>query len=514
MNGGEAVVRTLAGGGVDVCFMNPGTSEMQFVAALERVPELRAVLTLFEGVATGAADGYARMAGKPAATLLHLGPGLANGLANLHNANRAQVPIVNIVGDHATYHRHYESPLASDVAGYARQASSWIRTASHARTAGSDTAAAISASREGSGRIATLIVPADCAWTEGAFPEPVSPPTPPAKVDEATIAAVAEALASAEPAMLLVAGAASSERGLLTAGRIAARTGARLAIPTFVARIPRGAGAVAVERVPYRADHAVRFLERVRHLVLVGAAAPVSFFAYPGKASWLTPADVRMTMLARPEHDAVDALERLADRLDATSNAPVQEPRRPELPTGKLTPASALQAVAALLPEGCIVVDEAVSYFAQAWSATEGAARHDLLMVTGGAIGDGMPLSVGAAVACPGRRVVTLQSDGSAAYTLQALWTQAREGLDVTTILLANRAYGILKAEYRLMHGGADAGPLVEHALSLTPPDLDWVALARGMGVPASRPDTAEGFATSMRAALASAGPSLIEVVL
>src|SRR6202453_4270285 len=168
MNGAESLIRTLLGAGVEVCFANPGTSEIHLVAALDHMPEVRCVLGLFEGVVTGAADGYARMKEKPACTLLHLGPGLGNGLANLHNASRAQVPIVNIIGQHARYHLLYDAPLTSDIEAIARPYSKWLRTPSAASAIGRDAAEALVAARTAPGQIATLVVPADVAWTDGA----------------------------------------------------------------------------------------------------------------------------------------------------------------------------------------------------------------------------------------------------------------------------------------------------------------------------------------------------------
>jgi acetolactate synthase-1/2/3 large subunit len=517
MKGAEALLRTLVAGGVDVCFTNPGTSEMQFVAALDRVPEMRAILTLFEGVASGAADGYARMTGRPAATLLHLGPGLANGLANFHNAMRARVPIVNIVGDHATTHRHYDAPLTSDITGYARQVSGWIRSTSHAQTIAHDTAAAIAAARQAPGQIATLITPADCTWDDGASPAPVDAPHPQARVDQETITSIAKVLRSGEPALLLMAGAALLEDGAFQVGRIAAKTGARIAGITLLTRASRGAGRVVIERLPYAVKEAMQFLEGTRHLILVGANAPVSFFAYPDKPSWLTPPGAQIHTLARPDHDLVDGLARLADELGAPKAPPLQQPtpRQPEAtPTGPLTPESIGHAVGALLPEGCIVCDEAITAGFAAWPATAGAPPHDWLLNTGGAIGCGMPLAIGAAVACPDRKVLNLQADGSAAYTLQALWTQAREQLDVTTVIFANRVYRILEIEYQQTGSGTQPGPQSQRMMSIGQPDIDWVSLAKGLGVPATRADTAESFTNALRKALATPGPTLVEAVL
>lgn len=514
MKGAEALLRTLVAGGVDVCFTNPGTSEMQFVAALDDVRQMRAVLTLFEGVASGAADGYARMAGKPAATLLHLGPGMANGLANLHNAQRARVPMVNIVGDHATSHRQYDAPLTSDIAGYAAQVSGWVRNVSHVQTMGSDTAAAVAAARQMPGQIATLITPADCTWLEGATPGVVSEPSAPPPVEEGAVAAAAAALRSGEPALLLLGGAALQEGALFDAARVAAGAGARISAPTFFARLPRGAGRVALERLPYPIDQAVAFMQGVRHVILAGADAPVAFFAYPGKPSWLTPEGAQLHVLARPEHDLPDALARLAEAVGGTTKPCVQERSLLDLPTGALTPEAVCQAVAALLPEGCVVVEEALSSMMTAWHTTVGCAPHDWLVLTGGAIGCGMPVAAGAAVACPGRRVLNLQADGAAAYTLQALWTQAREGLDVTTVLYANRAYRILEIEYARTGTTSEPGPRSQRLMSLDEPAMDWTLLARGMGVPAARAETAEEFVAALRESLATPGPSLIEAVI
>jgi acetolactate synthase I/II/III large subunit len=514
MKGAEALLRTLLVGGVEVCFTNPGTSEMQFVAALDRVPGLRAVLTLFEGVATGAADGYARMSGRPAATLLHLGPGLANGLANLHNAMRANVPLVSIVGEHATWHLQYDAPLTSDIAGYARQSSPFIRTPQTAGEIAAATAEVLVAARTAPGCVATLIAPADCTWDDCAGPAPVPPVPPPAQVDEAAVQEAAAVLRSGEPAMLLVWGAALQGPVLAYAGRIAAQCGARLSTPTHFARMERGAGRVVVERVPYAVDLARAMLAGVRHLILVGAKPPVSFFAYPNKPSVIAPDDVQIHSLATPAQDLEDALARLSEAVGASSAAPVQPVRRPALPAGPFTPEAISQAIGALLPEGCIVVDEAVTSGYQTMAATAGSPPHDWLAHTGGAIGLGMPLATGAAVACPNRRVLNLEADGSAAYTLQSLWTQARERLNVTTVLYANRVYKILQNEFQQAEAGQKPGPVASRLLDIGDPALDWVALARGMGVPARRVDSIDEFNRTLAAYLREPGPNLIEAVI
>ena len=457
MNGAESLARTLAGAGVEVCFANPGTSEMHFVAALDRVGGLRCVLGLFEGVVTGAADGYGRMAEKPASTLLHLGPGLANGLANVHNARRADTPMVNVVGDHATYHKRYDAPLASDVEGVARPFSHWVRTSTDSRSVAGDGAAAVAAALAPPGRISTLILPADVSWNEADGPAPLPPVEERAAAAPEAIAAAARALRSDEPTVLFLSGPALREPGLTLAGRIAASTGARLVAQTLNARTERGAGRVAVEFLPYPVDEALSALAGTSRLLLVGSKAPVAFFAYPGKPSELRPEGCEVITVATPAEDVAGALEALADELGATQRAPVQALETPPQGGGPLSFGTAAAVVAALLPEDAVVVDEALTGAAAFISGTRGAAPHDYLQVTGGAIGIGPPLATGAAIACPDRKVVCLQADGSAMYTVQALWTQAREGLDVTTVILDNRSYAILKGELANV-GAGDAG--------------------------------------------------------
>src|ERR671916_665278 len=506
MNGAESLVETLASAGVEVCFANPGTSEMHSVAALDRVGDMRCVLGLFEGVATGAADGYARMADKPASTLLHLGPGLANGLANVHNARRANTPMVNIVGDHATFHKQYDAPLTSDVEGVARPFSDWVRTSADSRSVARDGAAAVAAAMSPPGRVATLILPADASWNEADGPASLPPVEgrPPAAPE--AISEVARVLRSGEPAVLFMGGHALREPGLTLAGRIAAKTGARLLAQTLNARVERGAGRVGVDFLPYPVDDALAALADARHLVLVGSKAPVAFFAYPGKPSVLSPPQCKTHTLATPGEYIVGALEALAEEIAAPQNAPVQVREKHALPSGEdITPDAAAAAIGTLLPEGAIVVDEALTAAAAFMSRTQGAAAHDYLQVTGGAIGIGPPLATGAAVACPDRKVVCLQADGSAMYTVQALWTQAREGLDVTTVILNNRSYAILKGE--LANVGAGGGQKARDMMELDRPALDWVSMARAMGVEAGRASTIGEFGRRLDAGLGSGGP-------
>jgi acetolactate synthase-1/2/3 large subunit len=513
MNGAQALIRTLVACGVDTCFMNPGTSEMHFVAALDAVPEMRGVLALFEGVATGAADGYGRMANRPAATLLHLGPGLGNGLANLHNARKGQTPIVNIVGDHATYHKQYDAQLESDIETVARNVSSFIRWSAKTEEVGSDAADSVAAAFGPPGQVATLVLPADISWGEGGEVAAPVAPQPRTAATDAAVRAIADALRSGEPAALLVGGTACREEALALARAIADSAGAKLLCETFPARIERGAGRVAVDRIAYLAEFATMQLDGLRHLVLVDAKAPVSFFAYPDKASWLAPDGCEIHTLAGPTDDAPAALAALADALGASGASAERQPlARPELPTGALTAQTVCATLGALLPEGAIVSDEGNTSGLFAAGATAGAPPHDWLCLTGGAIGQGLPVAVGAAAACPDRRVIALESDGSAMYTLQSLWTMVRESLDVTTILFNNGSYAVLNME--LGRVGAEAGPRAKAMLDIRHPDLDFVALANGMGVTATRATTAEEFNDQLERALATPGPALVEAIV
>ena len=512
MNGAQALIQTLVACGVDTCFMNPGTSEMHFVAALDSVAGMRGVLGLFEGVATGAADGYGRMAGKPAATLLHLGPGLGNGLANLHNARRARTPIVNIVGDHATYHKQFDAQLESDIETVARNVSSFIRSSAKTGEVGADAADAIAAAIGPPGQVATLILPADVSWGEGGVPVTVAPVASASPVGAARIAEIAGVLRSGDGVGILVGGRACRREGLIPASRLAVATGAKLLCETFPARLERGAGLPPIERLAYLAEFAAMQLDGLRHLVLVDAKAPVSFFAYPGKASYLVPDGCEVHVLAGPADDAVAALADLADELGGGSFV-AQASVRPDLPTGVLDAQAVCAALGALLPEGAIVSDEGNTAGLFAPGATAGAPPHDWLCLTGGAIGQGLPVAVGAAIACPDRRIVALEADGSAMYTLQSLWTMAREGLNVTTIILNNASYAVLNME--LNRVGADpAGPKAREMLDLHRPELDFVALASGLGIPASRATTADDFAAQLQRALAVEGPTLVEAII
>jgi acetolactate synthase I/II/III large subunit len=513
MIGAQALIRTLTGCGVEVCFSNPGTSEMHFVAALDDVPEMRGVLCLFEGAATGAADGYGRMTGRPAAALLHLGPGLANGLANLHNARRAHTPLLAVVGDHATWHKQFDSPLESDIDALAGVVSVWVQRPARSDEVAAAAASAVAAAMAPPGGVATLILPADVSWSDGAAPVPPLPVPPPAPVPDEVVGAAAAALRSGEPCVLLLGGEGMHRAGLEAASRVAQATGARMLGETFPARHERGAGLPAIDRLAYLAEFAIAQLGDVRHLILAGARAPVSFFAYPGKPSSLVPEGCQVHLLAGGGDDVGGALAALADLVAPGTKPLPQEPGRPALPEGDLTGESAAAVIGALLPEGAIVSDEANTSGVWLPAATTGAPPHDWLTLTGGAIGQGLPLATGAAVASPGRSVLALEADGSAMYTISALWTQAREGLDITTVIFSNRAYAILGMELGRV-GAAAGGQAAQSLLELSRPSLDFTALARGMGVPASRAATAAEFAQQLRRALAEPGPHLIEAIV
>ena len=517
MNGAEALITALADAGVDVCFANPGTSEMQLVAAIDKEPRMRAVLGLFEGVVTGAADGYGRMMDKPALTLLHLGPGFGNGSANLHNARRARSPVINMIGEHATYHRQFDAPLTADIEGFARPVSNWVGMSESPEALAHVGLEALNVAKTYPGKVASFIAPADHAWTEltGA-PAEVSPANPdaPPRATEDAIEASAVALRKGKKTVLFLGGMALREEALYQAGRIQAATGVRLVTETFCTRHQRGAGRVPVERLPYFGEQAAEFLDGTDQFIIVGSKAPVSFFAYPGKPSELVPSDALITLLADPRIDALDALTRLADTLNAPS-APskLQTKLTHELEHGPINMIELGKVIANHLPAQAIVSDEGATNGLGAFLYTDMAEPHDWLMLTGGSIGQGLPLAVGAAIACPDRKVIALQADGSAMYTLQALWTMAREALDVTVILLNNRSYAILNIEMARV-GVADSSEKARSLLDLSNPDLDWVKLAEGMGINAEQVTSVEQFDQAMNQAMSTPGPHLIDVLL
>ncbi len=514
MNGAETLVATLVAQGVDICFANPGTSEMHFLAALEN-PGMRSVLCLFEGVATGAADGYWRMKGTPASTLLHLGPGLANGLANIHNAKRAGSGMVNIVGEHATQHLKYEAPLTSDIEGLARPLSHWVRRIDGPKTVASDAARAVSAARPG--RIATLIMPGDASWGDAGEPpacpvEPVLRPAPPAD----RVEAVAKVLKNSgdEPTLVILGGRACRGEALELAGKLAAATGCRLATQFLTSHIHRGAGRVTLERIPYFIAPALEFLKDFRRIVTLETGEPIAFFSYPDSPSLLKHPECTVHRLVETDEDSAAALEMLLELLGAQKTVARKQQRvKPAPPTGKLDPTSIALALCAAIPENAVVVDESLTTGRQSMGLTEGAAPHDMIQNMGGSIGYATPVATGAALACPERRVICMVGDGSAMYTIQALWTQARENLNITTIIFANRSYQILKTEYANMGFGAP-GPRALAMIDIDRPAIDWLAMAKSMGVPATSVATVEDFYSALVNSCAEPGPRLIEVQL
>lgn len=513
MNGAESLVHTLLESGIEVCFTNPGTSEMHFVAALDHIPGMRSVLTLFEGVATGAADGYYRMTRKPASTLLHLGPGLANGISNLHNAKKAGAGVVNIVGEHAASHLELDAPLTADIEGLARPVSHWVHSSKSAADVGTDAARAVQAASTAPGQVATLILPSDTAWTDGGqVAAPLAPPVRVAPTAE-DIARAADALDGPD-SLLLLGGEALTVEGLELAGKIAAQTGCALLSEWSNARMERGAGRVPVARVPYPIDQAVDVLAPFKRIVLVGARAPIGFFAYPGKPAVLTREGADIIELADWSADLQGTLDALCAAAGAEAAEPERTARNPDATvSGPLNPDTIAAVLGQKIPDGAIVVDESITTGRAFHPATKGAAPHTWLNNCGGSIGYSLSCAIGAAIACPDRKVMTLTGDGSALYMPQALWTMAREQLDVTVVIWANHSYQILRGELTNV-GVQNPGPRAIDMLSLDRPRIDWVAQARAMGVDGVRVENAEGFSDALYDAFATPGPRLIEVLM
>lgn len=512
MNGAECLLRTLVSNGVDVCFMNPGTSEMQFVAALDRVGGMRPVLCLFEGVCSGAADGYARMTGRPAATLLHLGPGLANGLANFHNARKARSPIVSIVGEHSTQHQGYDAPLSADIEAFARTVTGEVRTVAAAQQVGQAAAETLAAALQSPGQIAMLIVPADFSWSEAGLPGPSVPRPVRQAPGNGRVRELARKLRAGGATGLMLGGRTLMGSGLDAAARLAFSTGVRVFADRNAARVESGRGRFQPRRIGYFPEQATAQLDGLRDLILVEAKAPVSFFGYPDQPSFLAPAGCEIHTLAGLDEDGTAALEALA----AECNAVAPPAPRPMPSAAKWEAASALTPdtigaiIGALLPDNAIVSDEMVSAAGTVWTHLAQAARHDFLPVTGGSIGQGLPVALGAAIACPGRKVVALEADGSGMYTPQALWSMARENADVTAVIFANGRYRILDIEMQRT-GASGFGPVAETMIDIGQPRLDWVRLSESLGVPAARVETAGELEREFRAALAVRGPRVIE---
>ena len=508
MNGADQLISSLRAGGVDTVFANPGTSEMHFVAGLDRYSDVRGILCLFEGVATGAADGYARMTGRPAATLLHLGPGLGNGWANLHNARRAHVPLINVVGDHATYHAHFDAPLQSDVVALAHTVSALVENPRSAGEIADAVTRAIATATGRPGAIATIILPADASWGEIETVRSAAAPTRrAAAVDEANLSHARRILR--EPGTcIFLGGDALSGPGLQAAHRLA-RGGVRVLSETFPTRQASGASHFTPERLIYLSEFAQAQLATVTTMIVVGGRAPVGFFAYPDVASELLPAGCEVIVVADETHDAVAALEDLADGFAPS----LLESTPLAAPSGDLTTLSLAQAVASTLPENAIIADESNTGGIHLYGQLAHSAPHDLLTLTGGSIGFGLPVALGAAIGGGGRRVLSLESDGSMMYTPQALWSMAREGCDVTVVGLSNRSYGILNLE-RQRVGAVEGGSTSQRMLDLDNPALQLAEVARGMGVPARTVHSADELVTALRESYQTPGPTFIEAML
>ncbi len=512
MNGAHSMLQTLVNNDVTVCFANPGTSEIYSVGAFDRIPEMRGVLCLFEGVATGAADGYGRMRGWPAATLLHLGPGLGNGLANLHNARRACTPLVNVVGDHAVHHLQHDAPLTCDIEAIAGAVSGWYRSSPTAQQLPADTAAAVRASLEPPGQVATLALPSDCAWDPGGPPVGKVERPYPAAVPSERVNEIARLLRHGPETVLLIGGPAFQEEGICNAQRIGNAAGVRVIGDRVNGRMERGAGRPLLERIPYVIPQAVELLSGAKHMILAGATVPVGFFAYPDTPSVTAPPDCEFHVLAEAHEDVLMALSMLVEEIAAPDDTgPLAPSDRPPRPTGAITIDKVWAAVSALMPAESIVSDESITSGRAAMSMTHGAPRHDWLNITGGSIGQGLPVALGAAIACPDRQVFAMESDGSAMYTLQALWTMAREQCDVVIVMFNNGVYKILQGELERLCPDAQ-GPGSASMLDLSGPDLDWVKLSEGLGVEASLARDCAELCDHMQSAIQGKGPRFIEV--
>jgi acetolactate synthase-1/2/3 large subunit len=518
MNGAQALIETLLNSGIDTCFMNPGTSEMHFVASLDSSPKMKSVLCLFEGVATGAADGYYRVARKPAATLLHLGPGLSNGLANLHNAKRAFSAIVNIVGDHATYHHGFDAPLESDVKGLATPMSKFFKSSEITEDLCGDVASGITAAMSFPRGVATVVLPADLAWTDGAVPTVAEPAKAKVNPDDEILENVVQIIKSGEPTAMLLGNNALTKEGILMAAKICGATSIKLFAETFPPVIERGEGVVAIDRLSYLAEFAQMQLSGIKHLILLEAKTPVSFFAYPFISSSLTiPSDCEVVQFCDHTNDSIAALEILADRLDASNfNIDTSAESRPEDTSsisGSLDAKKLAQIVGDLLPENCIVSDESNTAGIYLSKATENSPIHRWMCLTGGSIGQGMPLATGAAIAARGQKVINIQADGSAMYTIQSLWTQSRENLDIVTIILDNQRYAVLEMELARV-GAVNEGKIASSMLDISNPSIDFVSIAKGFDIEAFRTETAEEFRNAFGKCLSIKGPTLIHAIL
>lgn len=514
--GADVMFEALYQGGAEICFANPGTTEMTMVSALARNGKIRSVLSLFEGVCTGAADGYNRVSGKVPLTLLHLGPGFANGIANLHNARRAGSRIINVIGDHATWHLAYDAPLTSDIESLASPVSRQVIRMASTATIVQDVDLAFAATCEAEGGAATLIVPTDVIDAEASrnAQQLVAQPWSGAVVGEERIAEAKAALAGAQDVIVLLGGNALTEAGVRAGAAVAAHLGGRLLMEPYPAIVTLGGDLPAVERQAYFPDDVIAQMGNAT-VVLAGSLMPISYFGYEGWPSQLV-AEERLVRLAGPEHDAVGALLDLGEALGARTLA-VQAAAEPSAPTADrgaaLTPPLVVEELLAQLPHDAIISLEGSTLGGPWLRNAHRARRHRVITNTGGAIGQGLPCAVGAALAEPEARVVSLQSDGSAQYTLQALWTMAREKLPVTVIMAANHRYAILQTELTRAEAPLDDAVIAGLTL-LDNPRVDWTALAAGYGVKAVRVTTTGELEAALAEGLAHDGPMLIQAEL
>ena len=488
---------------------------MHFVAALDQYDKMRSILCLFEGCATGAADGYFRMKRTPASTLLHLGPGLANGLANLHNAKKASSGIVNIVGEHALDHIKLNAPLTSDIEGIARPVSHWVKTSKSSKDIAVDGAEAIEMANVNPGQISTLILPGDTAWNEGNAIQSINLKNKYSTVSSNLIDEAVTALREAKNPLILVGGSALEEKNLIKLAKVADKIGCPMKTDWFNARLDKGAGRINSVRIPYVVDKAVEVLKDFDSIIIIGARRPVAFFAYPNKPGVLTQETTKFIELASLSDDITSVINELSDKVGISDNKPstVSEFKIPDIPSGPINPTSLGMVLGALIPENAIVVDESVTTGREFFYQTAGSHPHTWLNNCGGSIGFGMPVAIGAAVACPDKKVISLEGDGSAMYTVQSLWTMARENLDIVVLIFANQSYKILQGE--LTNVGVDnPGKSALEMLSLKDPSLDWVSVSKGMGVDAVRVDNLEDLVKNFKHGLKDKGPFLIEVMI
>lgn len=510
MNGSECLVGTLINHGVDLLFTNPGTSEVGLLAEIGTSEQIRAVPVLFEGIAAGAADGYFRMTGCPAATMLHVGPGLANAWSALHNAAKARSGVVNIVGQLSEAHLEYESPLKSDLLALATSVSDVVRYPLSSARVGIDAHAAADAAKRG--KVATLVMANDVGWSDGA--ELATPPgAQNTDAHGALDPAAMTALKQGPRTLFLLGGLALDVGAQRDAAAIASATGCSVMIEWANARCERGGDLPSWARIPYPVDEAVRTLAAYDTIVLCGAAEPIAFFNYRNSPSRLAAPSARVIDLHAEGADV-----RLA--LGAARRALASDPARPcHPPASRYTygapksPDPVSAAIAAALPEDAIIVNEAITSASDLFAASAAAPRHTWLDNLGGSIGFALPAAIGAAIGAPGRRVIALCGDGSTMYSLQGLWTMARENLDITVLVFANRAYKILINEL-VQASDAHLNDRTFSLLQLDNPAIGWAKLSGSLGVDATRVHSFDQLKAALTLALDTQGPRLIEVVI